>query len=353
MLAIRLSLDWQPAAEAAAILKDRRSRLSHRGEFVQKTTVSRWRPMPLVLASITIMAPLATAQDSYWSPQAGPSIVATTGMVSTTDIATTGQPYGFRDAGLRIAVPLVGGWDWDTSEMSKFRLLAHAGFSTDSALLPYTIGRTDLYKFDAGISAVHILNPKNQITWSIGAGFAEDSSTISSPKVKVTGRVVAAYRKNDSLTLFYGGAYSFVLGRGRPLPVFGFRWRPGPGTTVSILGPFSARVQQRVGHRLMVGAQGGFHGNQYHIANNEQFNSPTNDLYLRLKELRLGGQMGVRLNRSVALLGEAGVATSRTLTFADGKTTLSSLNAGAEPYVSISLRYSFSKKGHWEDFGRW
>jgi hypothetical protein len=62
--------------------------------------------------------------------------------------------------------------------------------------------------------------------------------------------------------------------------------------------------------------------------------------------------MGVRLNPSVALLGEAGVVTVRTLTFADGKTTLSSLNIGAKPYVSISLRYSFSKKGHWEDFGR-
>jgi hypothetical protein len=70
---------------------------------------------------------------------------------------------------------------------------------------------------------------------------------------------------------------------------------------------------------------------------------------LRLKEVRLGGQMGVRLNRSVTLLGEAGVATARTLEFADGKTTPSSLNIGAKPYVSISLRYSFSKRGHWED----
>jgi hypothetical protein len=237
--------------------------------------------------------------------------------------------------------------------MSKFRLLAHAGFKTDSALVPYTTGRRDLYALDAGVSAVHILNPKNRITWSIGTGFAEDSSTISSPKVKVTGRVVAAYRKSESLTLFYGGGYSFVLGRGKPLPVFGFRWRPHPGTTVSILGPFAGHVQQRVGQRLMVGAQGGLRGNQYHIANNEQFSSATNNLYLRLKEVRLGGQMGVRLNRSVALLSEAGVATARTLTFADGKTTLSSLNIGAKPYVSISLRYSFSKQGHWEDFGRW
>jgi hypothetical protein len=316
---------------------------------MRKITVSRWGLAPVVLASILIIAPLATAQDSHWGPQAGPSIVATAGIVPTADLALPGQRYGVRDAGLRVTVPLLGGWDWDTNEMSKFRLLAHVGFNTDSALVPYTTGRLDLYALHVAVTGVHILNPKNQITWSVGTGFAEDSSTVSSPKIKVTGRVVAAYRKSDSLTLLYGGAYSFALGRGKPLPVFGFRWRLHPGTTVSIMAPFTGHVHQSVGERLMVGAQAGLRGNQYHIANNEQFSSPTNNLYLRLKEVRLGGQMGARLNRSVTLLGEAGVATARTLEFADGKTTLSSLNIGAKPYLSIGLRYSFSKRGHWED----
>jgi hypothetical protein len=228
---------------------------------------------PVVLASILMIAPLATAQDSHGETQVGPSIVSTAGMVPTADLAAAGQRYGFRDAGLRVTVPLLGGWDWDNKEMSKFRLLAHAGFNTDSALVPFTTGRLDLYALEVGVSGVHILNPKNQITWSVGTRFAADSSTISSPKPKLTGRVVAAYRKSDSLTLFYGGSYSFVLGRGKLLPVFGFRWRPRPGTTVSILGPFRGHVQQRVGQRLMVGAQGGLRGNQYHIANNDQFSS--------------------------------------------------------------------------------
>ena len=122
---------------------------------------------------------------------------------------------------------------------------------------------------------------------------------------------------------------------------------------MSILGPFAGHLHQRVGQRLMVGAQAGLCGNQYQVANNERFSSATNNLYLRLRELRLGGQVGIRLSQSVALLGEAGVATARTLTFADGKTKLASLDVGAKPYVSINLRYSFSKRGPWEDFGRW
>jgi len=94
-------------------------------------------------------------------------------------------------------------------------------------------------------------------------------------------------------------------------------------------------------------------GYQYHIANNEEFSSPTNNLYLRVREVRIGGRVGVRLNQSLALLGEAGVVADRKLTFADRSTALSSLDVPAKPYVSISLRYSFSKKRHWEDFGKW
>jgi hypothetical protein len=339
-------------ATSAALLVDSALPATRRS-FVLKITISRWDLVAAVLAGILVIAPLAIAQDSHWGPEPGPSIVATAGMVPTTDLAQPGQSYGFRDAGLRVTAPLIGGWDWDSSEMSKFRLLAFARFKTDSTIIPNLPGRQELYALEAGFSGVHVLNPKHQITWLVGSGFAEDSSTVSSPKVKVTGRVVAAYRKSDSLTLLYGGAYSFVLGQGKLLPVLGFRWRPYPGTTVSVVGPFAGHVHQRINQRLMVGAQAGLRGNQYHIPNNEQFSSPTNNLYLRLKELRLGGQVGVRLNRSVGLLGEAGVATSRTLSYADGKTRLSSLDVRAQPYVSISLRYSFSKHGHWEDFGRW
>src|SRR5882724_6316069 len=56
-------------------------------------------------AGILMTAPLATAQDGNWGPQAGPSIVATGGMVPTADLAAAGQRYGFRYAGLRVTVP--------------------------------------------------------------------------------------------------------------------------------------------------------------------------------------------------------------------------------------------------------
>jgi hypothetical protein len=300
------------------------------------------------------IAPHAIAQDTYWGPQVGPSIAVIGGGVPATNLSdAAGQRYGFSDVGIRATVPVIGGWDWDNEQVSNFRLLVHAGFSADSAILPYTPGHRELYALDAGVSGVHILNPTNQLTWSLSSGFAEDDTSISSPKARVTGRLVGVHRTNKSLTLIYGGAYSFVLGRGRPLPVFGVLWRPHPGTTVSVLGPFAGHLHQRVGRRLIVGAQAGLRGNQYHIAANEQFSSATNSLYLRVREVRLGGEAGVILNRSVALLGEAGVATARNLTFADGKTKLSSFSVGAQPYVSITLRYSFSRQGPWEDLGRW
>jgi hypothetical protein len=210
-----------------------------------------------------------------------------------------------------------------------------------------------LYALDVGLTGIHVLSPKQLFTWSLRPGVAEESSTLSSPRLKLSGSGVAVYEKSDSLTLLYGGAYSFVRGRGKLLPVFGFRWRPRARTTVSVLGPFHGRVHRRLNDRLIVAAQAGLRGNQYHIANNEQFASSTNSLYVRFHEVRLGGELGIRLNGPVALLGEAGVATARTLTYADGRTALFSQDVGATPYVSIRLRYVFAKQGRWEDFGKW
>jgi len=115
-------------------------------------------------------------------------------------------------------VPLIGGWDWDSSETSKFRLLAFAGFSANSAVLLYTSGRQALYTLDAGVSAVHLLNPKHQITWSLGAGFAEDSSTVSSPKIKMPGDVVAAYRPRTIWSL--SNAFSSAFKELESIPQF-------------------------------------------------------------------------------------------------------------------------------------
>lgn len=305
----------------------------------------------LFLANIIRITPVAAAQDTDWSLEPRPSIVATANMVPTTGVAESGQDYGYRDAGLRFAVPLIGSSGGDGGGPSKFRLLGLGGFKADSAILPYMIGRQNLYAADVGLSGIHLVNPKLLLNWSLTSGFADESSVISSPKIKLTGDVVANYRWSDSLTLLFGGGYSFLYGRGRPLPVFGFLWRPRPGTMVSVMGPLSGHVRQRLTPWLMVGAQGGLHGNQYHIPNNAQFSSPTNDLYLQYREVRAGGQMGFRLNRSLALFGEGGMAAARTLTYADGKTKLSSLAVGAQPYVTISLRYFFSKRSRWDDFG--
>jgi hypothetical protein len=271
--------------------------------------------------------------------------------VPSAQVGDGDQQYGDRDVRLRASIPIKGGWDWDGTKVTGFRLAAYAGFQVGSAEVPYRVDRRNLYSLDAGLSAMHVLSQKTQLTWSLGAGAAEDNDTISSPKVRVSARLVALRKISDKLTLLYGGAYTFVLGKGRLVPILGGVWRPSSGTTIHVVAPISARVQHRLGSRLVIGAQAHMQGNQYRVANNDQVSSPTGDLRLRVRELRVGGEVGVMLGRSLVLAAEAGIATARRLTFADGKTELQALDVGKKPYVSINLRYSFSTRRPWEGFG--
>ena len=130
--------------------------------------------------------------------------------------------------------------------------------------------------------------------------------------------------------------------------MFGVLWRPRPGTDVTAIAPLIGRVHQQIGSHLMVGLQAGLRGNQYRIADNARFSSPTGELHLGVREIRVGGEAGVVVGRVLALVAEAGVATARKVMFADGKTQLFSASAATAPYLSISVRVSFRKTGGWD-----
>ena len=106
-----------------------------------------------------------------------------------------------------------------------------------------------------------------------------------------------------------------------------------------------------MGPRLVIGALAGLHGNQYRVANNQQFSSATDSLYLRVREVRLGGAVGLILGGSLVLSGEGGFATARQLKFAGGTTELFSSAVGSGPWASINLRVSFSTRPRWAEFG--
>lgn len=306
-------------------------------------------PGLVVILLGTLMAASASAQDERWAPLFGPSLVVSAGGVPTAGLGASSGEYGYRAIAFGAAAPVMGGWEWDGGGISGFRLMVHVRFQAESAEVPDRPDVRRLFSMEAGVSAIHVLDRDNQITWSAGAGAAEDRETLSSPKPRLVGRVIALHRRSDRLTLLYGGAYTFVLGKGRLLPVFGILWRPLPGTTVSVIGPVSGRVIHRAGQRLVLSAQASLRGNQYHSVANGS------DAYLRVRELRLGGEVGVLLGRSMALFGEAGVATARRLTMALGATELWSDSAGTQPYVSIGLRVSFGTRARWdglEGFGR-
>src|SRR2546428_91365 len=87
----RSTRSHQVAKVMTRICEESCGSLPPRRGFMQKTTISGWGLATVFLAGILVTAPLATAQDSHWEAESGPSIVATAGMVPTTDLAQPGQ----------------------------------------------------------------------------------------------------------------------------------------------------------------------------------------------------------------------------------------------------------------------
>jgi hypothetical protein len=306
----------------------------------------------LALALLCLSALPAAAQEEGSVLRLQPQVAATVGALPDASLADSTQRFGRRDFGASFAVPLTRGWEPGSWDIPPFRLVLHGGVRVAPATLPLAAPDTTLYSLHGGLSGVHIFSQQNQLAWSGEVGFAEDRSTVSHPRPRVLGSVIGLRRRSASLTWLYGGAYSFAFGRGRALPIFGFVWRAAPETTVQVIGPIEGGVRRRLGSRLVIGARAALAGNQFQVSNDGQFPGQPDELQLRVRELRLGVEAGIRVHGRLDLVVDGGVATLRHLGLAPDASSFGrgwkpaseffSSSVASAPYFTIGLRLILS-----------
>jgi hypothetical protein len=308
---------------------------------------------PMAVSAALVLCHPASAQDGQLAAGRGPGISVSIGGTPSASVKDAAESYGYRDLGLGVSVPLIGGWDWERGAAPRFRLMADARVHAESAQVPYRPDRRSLISVQAGLTGIHVLSRENQLTWSVDGGFAKDNDPSATTKARLTGRVIVLHRLSQTLSFLGGGAFGYALGKGRLLPVIGVLWRPDSGTTIHVLGPLSAGVQHRMGSRLVVGGRAEMRGNQYLIASTDQYQSATGELSLRIRELHIAGEMRLLVGSSLSVAAQAGLAAARRLTLADGKDELFSSKVGPKPFATIGLRYTFSKRPRWDGLGVW
>jgi hypothetical protein len=294
----------------------------------------------------------AWAQDDHWGMPLQARVAVSFGVLpaARTD---SGDTYDARQMTARVGIPLIRPRFGGGSDARRFGLTLNVGFRGVSARVPFFPDRRSLYDIEGGVSGFHVFGPDNQLLWAAEAGVAEDRAAPGSPRPRLLGHVLGIRQQRPSFALIYGGAYSVALGKPRVLPVVGIIWRPSSETTVSALGPFSASVHRRVGRALVVGGRAGLSGNQFRIPSVSQFGTSSDDLRLRVRDLRFGAEAGVRLHERLVFVVDAGVAMLGHLGVAEGnaRTEIYSSRVGTQPYVTVGIRTFLGVSSPWDLLG--
>ncbi|HEV8119881.1 MAG TPA: DUF6268 family outer membrane beta-barrel protein [Candidatus Polarisedimenticolia bacterium] len=261
-----------------------------------------------------------------------------------------GQQYGNRNASFLANIPLgsvhvhVGG---GSKILASQWMLTLGGGATDQTL-DIVPRQPRLYNGLFNVSYLFASHKPNLHYISAGGSFAEDQDTLSSNlDPRVSALYLGTYRKSDRTTFIYGGAYSFVYGRGLLLPAFGLIWTPNATWSLTGAVPFYWRVSQKFNEQFRLNYLLYAAGQRYGFKNDNDFAGVTDDkVYERVTEQRLAAEAEYHPARGFTLLLQAGVAVARRLGFSTlDSSTLNLLDEPIKPapYARLAFRFPLGK----------
>lgn len=249
----------------------------------------------------------------------------------------------WRSADLQLNIPLGGTRLHGSGKLAAHQFFAHAfsrGSRAEISFLPD--GEIDLFAGGLGFTSLMLTRQRNLVAISAFATIAEEEETLGDAKVRASGMAVGSFRKGESLW-FYGGGFTYHLGRPVPFPIFGGWGHVSPNWTLAGIVPFlfQAGYKRSAAWDLKLFLKAA--GNQYRYENEGEFPGEDEDLRLRLVQGRAGASMGWKLSRDFTLIAEAGALFGRRLVFSDGSEEI--LEAAIEPggYARLMVRLSFGE----------
>src|SRR6185295_8706260 len=120
---------------------------------------------------------------------------------------------------------------------------------------------------------------------------AEDDRTIHALEVRPYALFLGTHKVRESITLVYGGAATYQLGKGLAGPVLGMVWWINPKWTVIGTLPFSVRAGYRINDDLALRLALVVAGNGYRVANDGAFAAQPEIVDLSTLQSRLTAEL--------------------------------------------------------------
>jgi|GEM_PF-4381940 len=149
----------------------------------------------------------------------------------------------------------------------------------------------EFHEIGLSVGLLTPLSDRWRLIAQVAPSLASDFRDLSVEALNLRGIAVASWTRSPELSLSFGLAASYQLGRLLPLPVLRMRWQPDERTFIDIGIPTGIRTARRLGDRIEVGGRIRLTGGRYDVGDTER--SPTDSV--RTTTVDAGPTLAVRL----------------------------------------------------------
>ena len=222
---------------------------------------------------------------------------------------------------------------------------AHAGYGLPQFTFIDT--QHQLLNGNAGLSFIYNSGGKNTIVANATAGVAEDLQTIKSFQLRFGGLVILKHKFSGDFSGLAGIHYSFMYGRGIPLPVLGAIIRAGNKAKFKIILPVSISYMRKLNEFDMLTIFVSPEGGQNNICNcgDTIFSGQPDVIRFRNRAFKGGANVKIGINDRFHVTPEIGYLFKRSISFSEAGLAAKE-NFFSEPvkgmfYAKVTLRILF------------
>lgn len=222
---------------------------------------------------------------------------------------------------------------------------AHAGYGLPS--FSFIDEQHQLINGNAGLSFIYSNGSKNTFVANATVGAAEDLETIQSFQLRFGGLFILKHKFNGDFSGLIGAHYSYIYGRGLPLPVLGAIIRAGDKAKFKIILPVNISYMRKINEWDMLTVFIAPEGGQNNICNcgDTIFAGKPDVVRFRNRAFKAGVNYKIGVNDRIHVTPEIGFLTRRNISFSEaGLTAKESFikeDVKGMVYAKVSMRILF------------
>lgn len=259
---------------------------------------------------------------------------------------TTNEKFGFSKGTIGLVYPLLSERNSLTNELEYKTIVALLNVNASYALPYFSFldNQHQLISATVGPSLIYNTGNKNTYLAGISGGFAQDMKILGSITPRFSGHALFKHKTSGNFSYHVGLVYSYVYGRGLPLPLLGCVIRTSKKSKLKISLPLSISFSVKPNPHDMLTAFIQPNGDQYNFAADDSTLGNRVVARFKSRSFKTGLNYIYGVSKRFFVTPEVGYSFRRKISFADPGTTAASkdyfysADVKSSYYIKLSVR---------------